>query len=50
MSSKLLVSNLGETDQEIQKHSLYELQHDGFGHHIDHGSPCNVEVRIDEQF
>lgn len=32
------------------KNLLYEFQHDSFGHHIDHGPPCDVEVGVDEKF
>ena len=30
--------------------SLYEIQHDSLRHHINHSSPCNVKVGVDEQF
>lgn len=29
--------------------ALYESEHDGFGHHVDQGSPCDVEIRTDEE-
>ena len=31
-----------------QDNSLYEIQHDSFGHHIDHSPPSNVEIRVNE--
>jgi hypothetical protein len=30
------------------KSLLYEIQHDSFGDHVNHGSPRDVEVAIDE--
>ena len=49
MSVLILVA--GEIkDKRSFKYSLYEIQHDSLRHHVNHSSPCNVKVGVDEQF